>query len=102
MHYQTLGVQIDGPSAQISEDTLRAFPDFHRRVAIAQEAAWEASKQLAEVRNRLGINGLYGDQPTTAPTDVGGEVDSLTCAIEQLTNTVREIRGQAETLNSRL
>jgi len=85
------------------QDPLRAFPDFQRRISIAQEDAYEGNKSLNDLRSRLGITTQYGcageqlveNEPT-------GEVDALTRAIERLTDTCRDIRGLAETLNASL
>lgn len=85
-------------------DVMRAFPDLSSRVSIAHEAASFATQNLSELMGRLGVSNNYGTacgNDKVEPT-CGGELDALTRQIDRLTDMVRDIRGLAETLNSRL
>jgi hypothetical protein len=85
-------------------DVMRTFPDLSRRASIAQEAASVSFNELSEMISRLGIPRQYGQALGVdgGEPEPSGEVDSLTRAIERLTDTVRDIRGLAETLNASL
>lgn len=84
-------------------DPTRAFPDFAQRIAVAQAAAQAASETLTELRLRLGIQNEFGQTADIATEcEPSGEVHATQMAIDRLTDTVRDLRGIAETLNGRL
>lgn len=101
---EALGKIISRPAPEASCGTapMRAFPDLARRVSIAQQAAEISAGQLNDVHNRLGLQREHGPLCDECEPGATGEVEALGRAIDRLTDTVRDIRGFAETLNARL
>jgi hypothetical protein len=97
----TGSLQDRQPKATLNQ--IRAFADFTQRINVAQQAADATKVELNDLMSRLGIQRNYGLACETEPNcEPSGEVQAVTQEIEQLTDSVRELRGLAETLNASL